>query len=386
MNERPSESHSKSKDFAAAETLDRGALNRALLARQMLLGRQRMSALEAIERLCGLQAQAPMAPYYALWARLERFEPAELESLLLGREAVRIALMRATLHLVSTRDALSLRPLLQPVQDRGLAGAFGKRLAGLDLDAIAALGREWTAERPLSFAELGARLAERWPDRDPEALAIAVRARVPLAQTPPRGLWGRSGQALHVPLEAWTELAPQEESCTNEALVMRYLSAFGPASVKDMQAWSGLTKLQEAVRRLGPKLVRFRSEQGTELFDLPDAPRPDANTVSPPRYLGEFDQMLLAYADRSRILSEARKKRVFTANGIVRPVFLLDGIVAGKWEIRRERSDALLVVEPFVTLSADDREALADEGARLLSFAAQGCNHDIQFASGSVED
>ncbi|MFC3802995.1 winged helix DNA-binding domain-containing protein [Cohnella sp. GCM10012308] len=384
MNERPSDSHSKSNGFAAAQTLDQGALNRALLARQMLLRRERMSALEAIERLCGLQAQAPMAPYYALWARLEQFDPAELGGLLLGREAVRMALMRATLHLVSTRDALALRPLLQPVQDRGLAGAFGKRLAGVDTDAIAALGREWTAERPHSFAELGARLAERWPDRDPEALAIAVRARVPLVQTPPRGLWGSSGQALHVPLEAWTSL-PQAESCTDEALVVRYLSAFGPASVKDMQAWSGLTKLQDAVRRLGSKLVRFRSEQGIELFDLPEAPRPEANTPSPPRFLGEFDQMLLAYADRSRILSETRKKRVFTANGLVRPVFLLDGIVAGKWEIRRGRSDALLIVEPFAPLSADDREELAEEGARLLAFAARELDHDIRFAD-CVED
>ncbi|CAI6081581.1 hypothetical protein COHCIP112018_03358 [Cohnella sp. JJ-181] len=362
----------------AAPLLGRRALNRALLARQMLLRRQPASALEAIERLCGLQAQAPGAPYYALWSRLDRFDPAALGELLVGRRAVRIALMRATLHLVSARDALALRPLLQPVQERGLAGAFGKRLAGADADAIAALGREWTAERPLSFAELGARLAERWPDRDPEALAAAVRARVPLAQVPPRGLWGLSGQALHAPLDAWTGL-PEEPGCTAEALVVRYLAAFGPASVKDMQAWSGLTKLQDAVRRLGPALVRFRDERGAELFDLPDAPRPDADMPCPARFLGEFDQMLLAYADRSRILSDAHKQRVFTANGLVRPVFLLDGFVAGKWEIRRQRDDATLVVEPFAPLSAEGREALGEEGARLLAFAAEGCRHEIRF-------
>lgn len=384
MNECPLDPSSQNGGIAAAPTLDRRALNRALLARQMLLRRERMTVFEAIERLCGLQAQAPTAPYYALWSRLERFEPAELEGLLLGREAVRIALMRATLHLVSARDALALRPLLQPVQDRGLAGNFGKRLAGADADAIAALGREWTAERPQSFAELGERLAERWPGRDPEALAAAVRARVPLVQTPPRGLWGRSGQALHAPLETWTGL-PQETGCTDEALVVRYLSAFGPASVKDMQVWSGLTKLQDAVRRLGPRLVRFRSEHGTELYDLPEAPRPDARIPCPPRFLGEFDQMLLAYADRSRVLSEPHKQRVFTANGLVRPVFLLDGFVAGKWEIRQRRGDALLLVEPFAPLSAGDREALGEEGARLLAFAAQGCNHDIQFAEGNED-
>lgn len=369
---------------AAGSTLDRRALNRALLARQMLLRPARMTVLDALERLCGLQAQSPTAPYYALWTRLEAFDPAELERLLLGREAVRLALMRATLHLVAAGDALALRPLLRTVQERGLAGAFGKRLTGIDIDAIAALGRDWTAERPLSFAELGARLAERWPDREPEALAAVVRARVPLVQTPPRGLWGRSGQALHTPLEAWTG-RQQAAGFTNEALVLRYLSAFGPASVKDMQVWSGLTKLQDAVGRLGSRLIRFRDEQGIELFDLPEAPRPDGSAPSPPRFLGDFDQMLLAYADRSRILSETHKRRVFTVNGLVRPVFLLDGFVAGKWELRQRGGEALLLVEPFAPLSADDREALGVEGARLLAFASRGCSHEIRFADGEAD-
>lgn len=384
MDGSPMDPNSQNIGRAVAPTLDRRALNRALLARQMLLRPARMTALDALERLCGLQAQSPTAPYYALWTRLEAFDSAELEGLLLGREAVRLALMRATLHLVSARDALALRPLLRPVQERGLAGAFGKRLAGVDIDAIAALGRDWTTERPLSFAELGARLAERWPDREPEALAAAVRARVPLVQTPPRGLWGRSGQALHTPLETWSG-RPQDAGCTDEALVVRYLSAFGPASVKDMQIWSGLTKLQDAVGRLGSRLVRFRDEQGTELFDLPEASRPDGSIPSRPRFLGEFDQMLLAYADRSRILSETHKRRVFTANGLVRPVFLLDGFVAGKWELRQRGGEALLLVEPFAPLSADDREALGAEGARLLAFAARGCSHEIRFADGAAD-
>ncbi|MDG0811638.1 winged helix DNA-binding domain-containing protein [Cohnella rhizosphaerae] len=384
MNERAPEPRSQSHSPAAAPTLDRRALNRALLARQLLLRRERMTALEALERLCGLQTQSPTAPYFALWARLEAFDPAELEGLLLEREAVRLALMRATLHLVSARDALALRPLLRPVQDRGLAGAFGKRLAGVDLDAVAALGREWTAERPQSFAELGTRLADRWPYSEPEALAAAVRARVPLVQTPPRGLWDRSGQALHTPLEAWTG-GRQEAACTDETLVVRYLTAFGPASVKDMQVWSGLTKLKDAVRRLGGRLVRFRDEEGIELFDLPEAPRPDGLAPSPPRFLGEFDQMLLAYADRSRILSETHKRRVFTANGLVRPVFLLDGLVAGKWDIRERGGEALLLVEPFAPLSAGDREALGVEGARLLAFAARGKSHEIRFVDGVAD-
>ncbi|HEX2204058.1 MAG TPA: crosslink repair DNA glycosylase YcaQ family protein, partial [Longimicrobium sp.] len=160
----------------------------------------------------------------------------------------------------------------------------------------------------------------------------------------------------------------------------RYLAAFGPATVKDAQVWSGLTKLREAAARLGGRLRTYRDERGRELLDLAGAPRPDADTPAPPRFLPEWDNLLLSHADRSRVITEADRARVFTVNGIIRPTILVDGTVRGTWSLVRERGAAALVVEPFAKLAKGDRAALADEGARLLAFAAPGEPHDVRFA------
>jgi hypothetical protein len=356
------------------------ALNRALLARQMLLNRVKLPALEAIERLVGLQAQAPNAPYFDLWTRIEGFRQEELSGLIQDKKVVRIALMRSTIHLVSAQDCLNLRPCLQAVHDRGLNGAFGKRLAGLDTKALAAAGRALLEANALTFSELGKRLNEQWPDRDPAALAAAVRTLVPLVQLPPRGLWGESGQAVHTSAEAWLGQPLSSESAT-ENMILRYLAAYGPATTKDIQVWSGLTRLREVIQRLRPQLAIFRDEQGNELFDLPDAPRPDADTLSPPRFLGEFDNMLLSYADRKRIIDDTYHKRVITENGIIRSTILVDGFVCGTWKITRDHGTATLIIEPFKQLSEQEQEALAKEGAQLLQFAAAYDNsHYILFA------
>ncbi|GAA3401080.1 winged helix DNA-binding domain-containing protein [Paenibacillus hodogayensis] len=351
--------------------LDRRALNRALLVRQLLLERSDKTAAEALEHLAGLQAQAPNPPYIALWARLHDFRHEQLSRLILERQAVRIALMRSTIHLVTADDCLKLRSTLAPVQLRGLQSNYGKRLAGLDLDAVAAAGRALLEEQPLTFSELGKRLAAEWPERDPAALAIAVRCLVPLVQVPPRGIWGASGQAAHTSAEAWlgADPAPPSQDALDE-LVLRYLGAFGPASVKDAQVWSGLTRLGDTMERLRPRLLAFRDESGTELFDLPDAPRPGADTPVSARFLGEFDNMLLSYADRTRIMTEEHKRQVFTENGIIRSVILVDGFVAGLWRIERQRGHATLIVEPFGPLTVVDAAELRDEGSRLLQFAA----------------
>lgn len=364
---------------AAPPALGTRALNRALLARQMLLSREKLPALDAVERLCGMQAQAPNAPYFGLWTRLEDFRHDELSQLIQDRKAVRIALMRSTLHLVSARDCLQLRPWLQPVLDRGLNGAFGKRLAGLDMKALAAAGQAMVEERPLTFSELGKRLNDRWPDRDPDALEAAVRNLVPLVQLPPRGLWGESGQATHTSAEAWLG-RPLSSQPASDEMILRYLAAFGPATVKDIQVWSGLNRLRDAIDRLRPRLMTFRDEQGNELFDLPDAPRPDPDTPAPPRFLSEYDNILLSHADRTRIIDEAYRKRVFTVNGIIRATILVDGFVRGTWKIVRNHGTATLVVQPFEQFSEQVRDALAEEGARLLHFAAADDDtHEILF-------
>lgn len=344
-------------------------LNRALLARQMLLRRVELPVLEAIEKLVGLQAQSPNAPYFGLWSRLEGFQHEELSQLLRDRRVVRMALMRSTLHLVSARDALRLRPLLQSVMDRSLKGSFGKHVKGIDLEALAAAGRAIVEEEPLTLNELGKRLGGQWPGLDPEAATAVVRNKVPLVQIPPRGIWGESGQAVHTSAEVWLG-QPLSASPNLEGLIRSYLAAFGPATIKDIQVWSGLTRIHEKLQSLRPDLLTFQNERGEELFDLPDAPRPDADSTAAPRFLSEFDNMLLSYADRSRIMSENYRKRVFTSNGIIRATILIDGFVAGTWKLTSGRGGATLYIEPFRALSKRESEALSEEGARLLRFAA----------------
>ncbi len=390
---------------SSADVLSLRALNRALLDRQSLLrpsplpaaepggaepgGAERAEpaeltaraerVIEMIEHLTGLQAQAPFPPYYGLWSRLAGFRPDDLADLLLSRRVVRIALMRGTIHLVSARDGLTLRPVLQPVLDRALHAAFGRRLAGVDHAAVAAAGRILVEEKPRTFSELGAELARRWPDHHPDALAQAVRALVPLVQVPPRAVWGKSGLAAHTSAEAWLgrPLSPRPSLAP---LVTRYLAAFGPATVRDIQAWSGLTRLREVVEELRPGLRVFRDEQGAELFDLPGAPRPDPDTPAPVRLVAEFDNLILSHADRARVLSEGRRKQLFARpNGVFPGSVLIDGFVTGSWKLTRSRPAAVLAVELFEPVAAGTRDAVTEEGERLLDFAAPAVAHDIRF-------
>ncbi|HET8522874.1 MAG TPA: winged helix DNA-binding domain-containing protein [Thermomicrobiales bacterium] len=353
------------------QPLSQKALNRALLARQLLLTRQAMPALDAIEHLVGMQAQAPMPPYFGLWTRLEDFQPGDMADLITNRHAVRIALMRSTVHLVSARDCLMLRPLLHPVIACGVTSRnpYGRHLEGLDLDEVVAAGRSALEARPQTLSDLGKQLQTRWPERDADALGAALRSLAPLVQLPPRGIWGAGGQAICTTAEAWLD-RPLDTDPSIEEMVLRYLAAFGPATVKDVQAWSGLTKLRAVVDRLRPRLVTFRNEAGQELFDLPDAPRPAPDTPAPVRFLPEWDNILLSHADRTRIIADNDRQRTWTVNGIVPGSILLDGFVAGTWKITRERSAATLRISPFQPLSDEHRAALHAEGEQLLTFAA----------------
>ncbi len=346
-------------------------LNRATLERQLLLRRQKLSALRAIEHLVGMQAQAPAPPYVGLWTRLEGFHPDELARLILDRRAVRIALMRNTVHLVSASDCLALRPLVQPVIERGLHANRAHRtgVEGVDLDALSASGQALLEERPRTARELGELLHKRWPAHDPASLARAIRHLVPLVQVPPRGVWGESGPAAHTTVEAWLGRSLDRDPSLEE-MVLRYLGAFGPASVKDVQTWSGLTRLGEVLERLRPRLCTFSDERGKELFDLPDAPRPDPDTPAPPRFLPEFDNLILSHADRTRVIAEEYRKAIASRNGMVPATFLVDGFVRGTWKTERTRRKATLLIEPFEPLSQKDRDALAEEGERLIWFTS----------------
>jgi hypothetical protein len=319
-----------------------------------------MPVLAALEQLAGVQAQAPYAPYFGLWSRLDGFAPADLAAAIERREAVRIVLMRGTIHLVTARDCLWLRPLTQPVIERGYLGSWGKRIEGVDRAELAKQGRALVEERPRTSREVGTLLLERFPMSDADALGNALRCYAPLVQVPPRGIWGKGGVAAHTTVEAWLgrELEPAPAP---DDLVLRYLAAFGPASVNDVQTWSGLGRLREVVERLRPRLVGFRDENGIELFDLPDAPRPDPDTPAPVRFLPEFDNLLLSHADRRRVIAPEHRDPLFTKGG-----FLVDGFLAGSW--RRDKRK--LEVEPFVKLPRADRAAVDEEAERLLGFAS----------------
>jgi hypothetical protein len=364
------------------DVLDRRSLNRALLERQLLSRRRRVSAADAIERLVGMQGQNPLDPYMGLWARLDRFRPEHLSGLIAERRAVRMPLMRATIHLVTSEDALGFRPVVRRVLERTFftGSPFGRALKGMDLKEVKAAGRALMEELPRTRADLRRLLGERWPDSDPEALAQAITYLVPVVQVPPRGLWGASGQATWIPVEAWLGRSLKPSSAP-DGMILRYLAAFGPATAADVQAWSGLTRLREVLDRLRPRLRTFVDGDGRELFDIPGAPLPDPDTPAPPRFLPVFDNAYLGHADRSRIVDGAVRPRLFD-DGLSRGPVLIDGFIEASWRLTEDGEATTLLIEPFRRLSRNDAAAAVQEAARLAAFlAADAPSHDVRLAA-----
>jgi hypothetical protein len=351
------------------ERLTQRGLNRATLARQYLLERAPARAIDAIEHLAGMQSQAPLAPYVGLWTRLRDFAADELSALTAERQVVRLHLMRNTVHLVSARDALDWRALFYPLHAAEFGARFRRDIAGVDRDVLLEHAKRLLAERPRGRGELGELLAERWPDADPTALAHAATHHIALCQVPPRGIWGAHGPAVWTPVEDW--LAAPLRSVPVKALVLRYLGAFGPAGVADIQVWSGLTRLREVVERLPLRV--FRGEAGQVLYDRPDAPRPAPDVPAPPRFLPAYDNLLLSYQDRSRVIPGHRPVPLPPGNGATAGTFLVDGGWQGTWQIR----DQALRVQPFTRLPRTDRDALLSEAAQLCAFVGLPPEHDI---------
>jgi hypothetical protein len=351
------------------DVLSERALNRATLARQYLLERAPLRAVDAIEHLAGMQSQAPLAPYVGLWTRLRDFAPGELATLTEDRQVVRLQLMRNTVHLVRARDALDWPALFAPLRAAEFNANFRAGTAGADLQALLDQAGRMLAERPRSRAELGRLLAERWPQAEPRALGYAVTLHLVLCQVPPRGVWGKGRAATWTLLEDWLGAPPG--TAPPDALVLRYLAAFGPASVADVQAWSGLTRLREVVERLPVRA--FRGQAGQALYDLPDAPRPAEDSPAPPRFLPEYDNLLLSHSDRTRVIPHQRPVPLPPGNGATAGTFLIDGLWQGTWQLR----DQKLRIRPFVPLRPADRDALLAEATLLCAFAAPQATHDI---------
>ena len=355
-------------------------LNRSYLARQLLLEREARPAASVIEHLAGMQSQVPKDPFIALWTRVEGFDHAELDQLMLDREAVRIVAMRGTIHLLIAPDALVFRPPMQAMLERFIAtnATLAPLLAGLDLDAVAETARAFVEGQPSTGKEIGVHLARLWCDRDPAALSQAVRSYLPLVQVPPRGVWGRSMAATLTTIEAWLGQSI-ERYRDPDAAILRYLAAFGPATVADIQAWSSLPGLAPFVDRLRPRLVTYRDERNRELFDVRGAPFSSPETPAPVRYLPGFDNALLSHADRTRIIGDAHRKRMWKVNGLVDPSFLVDGYVAGTWKATPTRKEAMLDITPFASLEPSVRDDVEAEGLRLLRFLYPAAAAAIRF-------
>lgn len=358
------------------------ALNRATLARQMLLDRSPVSPLEAVQHLVAMQSQAPHAPYVGLWSRLVGFDPATVSDLTEDRTLVRVASLRTTVHLSTAADAAALRVLCQDRLERTFASTTwgqGLRAAQLDLGPVVAAARALLEEQPRSRAELAPLLAERWPGHDAEALAYGSTYHLPLVQVTPRGLWQRGGLARWTTLQAWTGTELDHEA-PPDGLVLRYLAAFGPASVKDVQAWCGVARLKVVLDRLRPQLVTFRDEAGRELFDLPDAPRPPEHVPAPFRFLPEYDNLLLSHDDRSRVGARASDRApAWAGNGAKAGTILVDGLFDGFWDLVLDEAagTATLLVDPIDPLTQAQWADAEQEGHALLTMLAPDAEHAV---------
>jgi Winged helix DNA-binding domain len=339
-------------------------LNRALLARQLLLERSALPLTRALEQLGGLQTQYAPSAYIGLWTRLRDFPREALTTALQRRRAVQATLMRQTIHVVSARDYPLLAEAVREPRRAWWRRVQGRQAEGLDMDAVAALLRERLAAGPRRQAELASLLAA-------EGIAAVAWSGaglwLDLVRVPPSGTWEQRRADLYGLAEDW--LGPWKVTGAEamEHLVRRYLGGFGPASAPDTASWAGMpvAAVRPALERVGVR--RFRDEQGRELFDLRRAPLPHPDTPAPVRFLPTWDAALLVHARRTQILPEQHRSLVFntkTPHSV--GTFLVDGAVAGSW--RHERGRVRL--EPFGPLDRQARRDLEEEAERLAAFHA----------------
>ncbi|MFL1377848.1 winged helix DNA-binding domain-containing protein [Nocardiopsis protaetiae] len=375
--------------------LDDRALNRAALARQALLEPSDRSALDLVTHLCGLQAQEPQEPFVGLWTRLRDFKASTLSDLLTERRVVRVHLMRRTVHLMTAEDVLAWRSRFGAMLRQKVAAVYRQDLDGVDLAELEAAGRAVLADgEPRTMAELVDAVIDRWPGRQRRALGeMLIAALIPVVQTPPRGLWRAKGGVRVALLSDWTgrEPAPHEPDGSEGAdgaagsggsggssgsggtggtdpvgreLVRRYLAAYGPATSSDLRAWCGVAGLPAAVAAVRDELVSFRDTNGRELLDLPGAPLPDPGTPAPVRFLPAFDNAVLGYQHRGRIIDDEHRGLSVAGERVV----LVDGRVTATWTSR----DDTVSVAPLRPLTGAERDAVVERGEELAGFLSDG--------------
>ena len=353
-------------------------LNRTTLARQMLLERA-AQPIPVVERLVGLQAQQAQPPYVGLWTRVSDFQRDDLARLIESRQIVKATWVRATLHLLTAADYLHFRTTIQPVLE-GASASIAKRRGGdFDLDHVLTAARAFIAETPRSFAEITTMLEALLPDVDVGSMRYTVRTHIPMVQVPTDTRWSYPGNPQFTLADTWIGQSFSTDT-DFRALFFRYLAAFGPASAADMQTWSGLAKLKDAVEALRPELVVYRDEQNREIFDLPDLPLTDADMPASVRFLPEYDNLLLSHAKRTRVIADAHRSRVYLPGLRVAATILVDGFVAGTWTVAKKKGVATLTIAQFDTLTLPHRTALSDEGERLIRFIeADAKSYEVHF-------
>jgi hypothetical protein len=360
------------------KTLSLRDLSRATLARQMLLAREKTTVPKALARLLAIQAQWPKPPFVAFWSRLVDFDRADLVKLARKNAVVRGSFFRGTIFLLAPEDWGQFRGTIGPSLERAV-GSVTKGLSAGDRTKLEAFGRKFFGKKPATFDDLRTAIIDSGhPEATHRQAAYWIRMRVPLLQVATDVPWGWH-QSCDFALSD-IEIAKTDQQA---ALVLRYLAALGPASVADAQNFTGISKLKETFEGLRERLVTFEDDNGKELFDLPKAPRPDADTPAPVRFLPDFDNTILSHADRRRFVDDAHKPLIYGANLTALRTFMVDGRVAGLWRIDTTKSakpKATLQIQPFGKLTKAAKGELEEEGMRLLAFSEpEAAAHHLVF-------
>ena len=352
--------------MARERILTRRELNRALLERQLLLERKPLSPVKAVERLGGLQAQSTTSPYLSLWARLDGFEREQLVRALKGRRLVKAIIQRGTLHIVTPSDFWAFATARRELGGIVWPPSYAARLPAARLAELAASVAAQLEGVELTFKEVRTLLEpHEQPGISPTFIWRRIQGQAYVVHVPPSGIWGYGGHGVYTAAEGTLAGGPPPPEEAFDRLVRSYLAAYGPATKQDLGQWAGIPRLAPITASLERQSLRmFRDEQGRVLYDLPRAPLPDAAAVAPVRLIPRFDNLVLSHADRSRILGDVPPSRIVTNNGIVHATILVDGFVAGTWQLAQGR----VALEPFAPLARSAQLALKDEIERLETF------------------